>query len=308
MQSFLNYLVFLNYICFSYAGLNYSTVQFLLATKETRTLDITDLSKPRSLFRPNSEIIVIVPGWTECTTLPWVEDMTKAYFDRTDMDYQIIAVEWGYEANGWYYHVASIVDVIGVFVGDWLIRLAETEGFDLGRYHIVSNSIGCQVAGYLGKYVKKKSGRLLHRITALDAAGPGFFFKGPEERLNKGDAEIIVALHTDCGWKGITIPFADVDLYPNGGIHPQPGCIESKLALEYITEPCSHRRARLLWVESIGKRKFTGTKCDSWESYTKGACDGNEKLDFTGDMRSIKKEHSGLYFTKTNSEAPLIID
>lgn len=45
---------------------------------------------------------------------------------------------------------------------------------------------------------------------------------------------------------------------------------------------------------------FLSTKCDSYESYLGGACDGNDKVALGGDLVGLE----GDYYFETNAEKP----
>lgn len=45
---------------------------------------------------------------------------------------------------------------------------------------------------------------------------------------------------------------------------------------------------------------FLSTKCDSYENYLSGACDGNDKLPLGGDLLG----REGDYYFETNPEKP----
>ncbi|KAL3279036.1 hypothetical protein HHI36_016552 [Cryptolaemus montrouzieri] len=284
----------------------FSSIGFYVHLDELRAYDMTNLTTPTGFFDEPSEIIFLIHGWTERANLSWVQNMTQAYFSRRDKKYHVILVDWHYESNPWYYYAVKNIKVIGEFMAEWMMHLATLEGFDMNRYHIVSHSLGCHVSAFIGRHITKIKGRPLHRITALDAAGPGFFYKGPEKRLAIGDAEIIVAVHTDCGWLGYSNAFADVDFFPNGCIHSQPGCVDS--VIEYLVETCSHTRSNIYWSEGVSKYSFYGTLCSSWEDYKKGLCANKKKLNFGGDMKSITKADAGTYYVETNGKEPYLKD
>lgn len=62
---------------------------------------------------------------------------------------------------------------------------------------------------------------------------PGFFSHIMPHHLyvNKGDAKVVDAIHTNGGEKGKLLPFADIDFYANGGRH-QPQCKGSTYSFE----------------------------------------------------------------------------
>lgn len=80
-------------------------------------------------------------------------------------------------------------------------------------------------------------------------------------------------------------PLGHIDFYPNGGSH-QPGCtcvcvigicMESNM-MDIFSGSCSHSRATLYFLESIGAAPngnlFLGTPCKNWKDYkTRANCE-----------------------------------
>lgn len=68
-------------------------------------------------------------------------------------------------------------------------------------------------------------------IYGLDPAGPMFQFNPTTQRLNKGDAQLVVGVRTNADMigYGFEFLFADMEILPNRGIH-QPGCYGRKLS------------------------------------------------------------------------------
>ncbi|GFT65658.1 pancreatic lipase-related protein 2, partial [Nephila pilipes] len=88
--------------------------------------------------------------------------------------------------------------------------------------YLVGHSLGTHVAGKVGQKFK------VHRITALDPAGVMYTKEIPlSERLDKSDADIVDAIHTNGGrglpYLGLSFPIGHFDFYVNGGIL-QPSC------------------------------------------------------------------------------------
>lgn len=90
--------------------------------------------------------------------------------------------------------------------------------------HLIGHSLGAHVFGFAGKNIKDATGRMVKRITGLDAAGPLFDILGSEFSLYKTDANVVEGIHTDGGMFGMIRPYGTIDFYVNGGFGPQPGC------------------------------------------------------------------------------------
>ncbi len=71
----------------------------------------------------------------------------------------------------------------------------------------------------------KYNADFIFRMEGLDAAAPLFWAGTSPEKghLNKGDAIVVDAIHTDSGTKGKLLPYADIDFYVNKGFS-QPNC------------------------------------------------------------------------------------
>lgn len=66
---------------------------------------------------------------------------------------------------------------------------------------------------------------ILQYDAGLDPAFPGFESSGPENRLDKSDAEFVDCVHTCGGTVGFMTPICHADFYPNGGRNMQPSCL-----------------------------------------------------------------------------------
>lgn len=64
---------------------------------------------------------------------------------------------------------------------------------------------------------------------------------------------------------------------------------------------CSHLRATELFNEALQRPEaFLSKKCDSYENYLSGLCDGNDEVTLGGDLFG----HEGDYYLETNGEPP----
>ena len=70
-----------------------------------------------------------------------------------------------------------------------------------------------------------RPGTKIHKIIALDPAGPVYEYEGHSAnlRLNRDDASIVEVFHTNTMAMGYSNQIGDIDFYINGGRF-QPGC------------------------------------------------------------------------------------
>jgi len=114
----------------------------------------------------------------------------------------------------------------------------------------IGHSLGSHVCGLTGK-AKKLDG-----ILALDPAGPDFEYHNDENRLGKGDAKYVEAIHSDAGECGIILPVGHVDIYLNGGkTQPHCGAWPNELG-------CSHLFP-LWFLPKIWESDARGDKCQA---------------------------------------------
>ena len=79
----------------------------------------------------------------------------------------------------------------------------------------VGHSLGAHVCGFMGR----ESDVQLDKIIGMDPAGPIFEKNFELDRLNRGNAKIVEAIHTNTGGFGLGIkkPVGVRDIYVNGG-------------------------------------------------------------------------------------------
>ncbi|KAK3892913.1 hypothetical protein Pcinc_003253 [Petrolisthes cinctipes] len=196
---------------------------------------------------------------------------------------------------------------------DWLHN---TSGLQPSRIHITGHSLGAHTAGLTGKYVTSGT---VNRVTGLDPAGPSFYDKPSDQRIDKSNAAFVDIMHSNSGdlfqaCFGLYDALGHVDFYPNGGMH-QPGCVNTP---EFdiddwldLAEDCSHMRSVDLWVESLtsvpsSSLTFTSWPCTDWEAFTVANCtscgQGCLNMGF-----HVQQGLSGSYFLHTNSTSPFAL-
>ncbi|XP_066247658.1 lipase member H-A-like isoform X2 [Euwallacea similis] len=183
-------------------------------------------------------------GWASSDASPWFNPLKDAYLSYAN--HNVIFIDWSKYANMSYGQSCANVQPVGEFIANFLIRC----GVPSQNLHLIGHSLGSQLAAFIGKAYKKKSGKKIGRITGLDPAGPSWSNESmtEEERLNEQDANFVDVVHTDIQIYGFTYPCGHVDFYPNGGTN-QPGCPDDDQ-----NENCNHHRATKIFIESVNKK------------------------------------------------------
>ena len=154
-------------------------------------------------------------------------------------------------------------------------------GLDINKLHIVSHSLGAQLAGLVGRQIQRKSSNThkIKRITCLDPAFPlfypAFFFKP----ISKNDAEFVAIIHTDSWIYGSPFSTGSVDIYPNDGTTLQPGCPTREFFSQNLNDFCSHHRSIRFWSESvanINNKIYASKQCFNNVSFNLGWCNQNK--------------------------------
>jgi len=149
-------------------------------------------------------------------------------------------------------------------------------------------SLGAHVSGIAGWTVQNRTdGEKVGRITGLDPAGPKFFLKTKERRLNPDDATFVDVIHTS--HLGYFLQMGHVDFFPNGG-KIQPGCVETESGVmdtvtslgNVLTGSCSHSKAWQFYMKSIKDNEMYGCECNNIFKYELTGCevDCEDKVPF----------------------------
>ncbi|CAL8096647.1 unnamed protein product [Orchesella dallaii] len=202
----------------------------------------------------------------------------------------VVIVDWGHLADGKFgpeaarailypFIVDNVADV-GQYVANFIVFLKDNEALSsLDQVHILGFSLGAHVSGIAGWTVQNATdGEKVARITGLDPAGPKFFLKRTERRLNQDDAKFVDVIHTS--HLGYFLQMGHLDFFPNGG-KIQPGCVETESGItdtvtslgSLLTGSCSHSRAWKYYLRSIKDNEFYGCECNNIFKYEFTGCE-----------------------------------
>lgn len=206
---------------------------FYYLFNKTHPVGNYSIDESLSGINPKLKVKMLVHGWTEHCYVEWCKDFTKAYAKMGN--FNIIVVDWSTHGDGDYMSASLAAFPVADKMGDFIVKVHEKLKIPYKNFHLVSHSLGCQVAGFIGKRVYNVTGRKIGRITALDPAAPIFELPGvnSDARLDRDDANFVDVVHTDGGVLGFENAIGTADFFPNGGKSVQPGCSLLKPDVRY---------------------------------------------------------------------------
>merc|ERR1711970_515636 len=253
-----------------------SKIKFLLWTRQNPTdydtVELDQESLENSYFDSRHPTIILAHGWNSHGQ-GFGGDLSEAYLQVGD--YNVFAIEWG-DLETWanYPQAAVRTRAVGEHSANLVKILSDVGAFD--NIHVVGHSLGAHVGGFLAKKVKTMGLGTLERLTGLDPAEPFFDIAGPDERIDKSDANFVYIIHNIMCYN-ITIE----DLIKGG---------------------CSHNRAVQYYKESITSHNFIAWNCHSWEDFQEGNCCGQDRL-VMGEWTD-NRATEGKYFMDVGEEKP----
>lgn len=223
-------------------------------------------------FDPRRKTVIMIPGYLSAQEAAWAREATHEWMSLYDGQVNVIVTSWA-DSNKCIYsqavaHTVLVARQITVLL-HYLAQLAGTNLRDqelLDNVHLIGHSLGAHIAGFVGKDLGGRVGR----ITGLDPAGPSFDSFHKDQRLDRGDARLVEILHTNAGqmkyikaisgllmhaftsasstsettaWFGINKKLGHIDYYANNG-RVQEGCVGS-------LHICDHCRAGDYYVDML---------------------------------------------------------
>ncbi|XP_069969531.1 pancreatic lipase-related protein 2 [Penaeus vannamei] len=295
-------------------------VRFLLWTRTNAADDMYYSLLPGNLenlsqspFNASLPTLVIFHGFTGSGEQEWVRD-TKTEFLKI-LDNNVISVDYPtMVVSPWYNYAVENVYRVSNYTAAMLDWMHERAGFQAEDAHFVGHSLGAHTAGLTAKYLT--AGKVA-RVTGLDPAGPLFYDKPADRRLDRSDAVFVDVLHANGGSLvqgciAMNKSLGHVDFYPNGGMH-QPGCGTGDPVSDWMDlfADCSHMRAASLWIESIRAttpdHMFKAWPCSDWDSYLQGDCPACEPSGCQYMGYPSTPRHEGAYFLRTSDAPPFAL-
>ncbi|XP_045474884.1 lipoprotein lipase-like [Harmonia axyridis] len=294
---------FLTYFVYSSASVS-QFIRFSLYTAEHADIALTLRlgAYTHELYRldRSTQLFVIVHGWLQSSNDLYVSYIRYLTFRSVKKNAIILTVDWTKLARNEYEVAKKYNSAVANITTEVLTSFLGPRKIKFQNAHIICHCMGCHIAAMACKNIWRFSKKKIDRITALDPAGPGYYSK-MSERLGPNDADVVFVVHTDAFRFGYGSKCGNIDFYPNGGKHPQPGCLNFSGIVDYNL--CSHQRSIELYIESLDDPVFYGIKCPRYRDYRKGLCSSNAKLNFA---KKLRKEYQGTYFYMTNPYRPFL--
>uniref|UniRef100_A0A6G1SLC1 Phospholipase A1 member A n=1 Tax=Aceria tosichella TaxID=561515 RepID=A0A6G1SLC1_9ACAR len=234
-------------------------------------------------FEPRQPTHIFVHGFTQSyPDTDWLRK-TRALFEMHSLvgKENLIIMDWGVGSQGSYQQVAARSSAMGSFLANFLMKLFEL-GAERESVHIIGHSLGAHIAGFAGKRIRPRIGR----ITGLDAAGPCFgklFSNSPNDRLAPDDAIEVDVYHYDDAFLGLPGQIGQFDVFVNGG-SSQPGATDNinSMAQALVTmvfrrnRPLSESHTRSTEVAtsqlSLTNCQMIAYECRDWPAFLSGEC------------------------------------
>jgi len=255
---------------------------------EFQPLFLNDLDAlKKSNYNPNAKVKFFFTGWDNDGSIAYPSK--DEYLLREDVN--VFSMDWRSVQNPNFTDGENIITKTGLHTAAFIDSLIDY-GTPRSAFHLIGHSAGCNVAGVAGSAIS--SGKL-PRIAALDPGRLDIEIP-PHSLLSKTAADFVDVVHTNGGTdpddRAIIDPLGHADFYANGG-HHQPGCEDNH---------CNHLRTMDLFAESINtKMGFRAVRCDNYDDFLKGLCDGNES-ELMGDPTPSNTR--GTFHFLTNGESP----
>ncbi|XP_050535223.1 lipoprotein lipase-like [Daktulosphaira vitifoliae] len=191
------------------------------------------------VFDHMKKVMIYIHGFRTPDLTDSVE-LKNALFEGADDFGCIILVDWRkgslYENSAWYiisnYEtvVRDNVPIVGEYLAEYINKYIPPTTY----IYLVGHSLGAHISGIAARTVKRYSGRVIDRISAIDPAGPifehsayGAYKVNTTHTLRKTDAKFVDVIHAS-SILGMCNEVGHLDIYIDENDCFQPMCIHSK--------------------------------------------------------------------------------
>ena len=174
---------------------------------------------------PISLLVVIIHGFASNAELGAWPDLLARDIVASDPrpDLYVLTVDWSEGAAASFPHIYETAAANTRYVGVATERIVSQLRPD--TLHCIGHSLGAHTCGFLSNAMEADTeyrGKKVDRITAMDPAGPNFYktlllgtpINSPlDEKLDKTDAVLVDAIHTDTDTLGTVASLGHADFY-----------------------------------------------------------------------------------------------
>ncbi|XP_061714810.1 phospholipase A1 member A-like isoform X2 [Cydia pomonella] len=220
-------------------------------------------------------------------------------YDYKARGYNALSLDTFQFTTTYYPQAARIIRAVSKHAAEMLVKLTRL-GLDPKKLEITGMSLGAQTMGFIAKNYRQMTGQNISLLTALDGAGPCFRHLRPDERLDKSDADFVVSVLTTMDISSISVPYAHVTFYVNGGAFQ-----EGDIAWLPCDALCSHVRAYFVWWAAVVyPSAFIAVRCDNVQQARDGDCYDLQPM-VTNTMGLLTdKSKPGIYYLRTTNRWP----
>ncbi|XP_052758896.1 lipase member H-like [Galleria mellonella] len=282
-------------------NLNYLSITVLGAKSNTKRMysyyQMEQFAKDPNMDY-TKKTMIYVGGWIDSAASPVALVFQNVY---RNLGYNIWLVDTSRFTIMVYPRAARLIRTVGKHVGEMLYNLTQHNvGFNPKKIEMLGISLGAQTMSYIAKTYKALSGTKIGRLTGLDPAGPCFRNLGPEQRLDKSDADFVDVVSTNIDGLGMPGPIGHVNFYVNGGEHQL-----NDMAWAYCDLLCSHLKVLQIWYSAVNNpHSFIAMQCDSVQQAREINCYERQPLVTNVLGLKVNKTKQGIFFLATTYYYP----
>ncbi|XP_023950156.2 lipase member H-A [Bicyclus anynana] len=239
---------------------------------------------------------IYVGGYLDSPNFLFAMASARAY---KALGYNVLMLDTNMFTTMEYPRAARFMRPVGKHTAKMLVQLTNS-GLDPKKLEIVGLSLGGQTASFIAKNYRDLTNVTIARITGLDPAGPCFRNLGPDERIDKSDADFVDIISTNIDGFGMAAPVGHVNFYVNGGEF-QPGDV----MWVFCTVLCSHIRSYTLWMSALkNPNSFIAIQCDSVQQARDKKCFDRTPLVTNVMGLNVDKSKEGIFYLATDYAYP----
>ncbi|XP_055838608.1 phospholipase A1 member A-like [Episyrphus balteatus] len=257
------------------ADVNLVTVLFCYGPKFSDHAEY-NLSDAASLLKHpkfiHNQTHLYISGYKSFKGHPSTKLMAASYLKRNTTNF--LDLKWEKLVNGDYISSQQNVLKYSPIVADFIIELFKL-GLPEDSFSMSGSSMGACAIGVIARdLIERSNGTMqIERISLLDPSNEAAHDEFILPEIEKSFAKFIDVIHSDAGGIGTTKAIGHANFWLNNGTRFQPECPSDDP--KYYK--CSHRKATVIWAESVANGKLKPILAYPSGSYDELLKNGAEK-------------------------------